>query len=189
MLCVWSLLLLTMVQSLYIGNGSNLSIHSTSTGILPFLSSSLFLKNILHIPSITYNLLSVYQLALHKNCSLLFDSKEVTILENKTKKVLFSSPSRHGMYLLTSTTYLTSSSNSTAQLIFKTFVDVWHWRLRHPNKSTLYYILSTCNLPALNTTLSNCIDCLVNKSHKFLFSMSLSKSDASLDLVYSDIWG
>lgn len=51
------------LESLAIGDGSRLQIQSTGAGTLPLHNSSLKLDNILLVPKISHNLLSVFQLA------------------------------------------------------------------------------------------------------------------------------
>lgn len=66
-------------DTLSVESGNQLSISSTGNGILPLPSSSLFLKNVLYVLTMSHNLFSVYQLTNHSNCSLTFDSKGVVV--------------------------------------------------------------------------------------------------------------
>ena len=62
--------------------------------------------------------------------------------------------------------------------------DRWHKRLGHPSDKILNHVLDFSN--------SNCINCDICKLAKqtrLPFSLSSSRSEASFDLVHSDVWG
>lgn len=96
-------------DSVAVGSGSQLQIHSTGDGILSLPSSSLFLNNILYVPHMSHNLLSEYQLTNNHNCSLLFDSKVVQIRDNVSKRLLYFGSCRNAMYPFSMSPSLSSS--------------------------------------------------------------------------------
>ncbi|PON65103.1 hypothetical protein TorRG33x02_271610 [Trema orientale] len=55
------------LKKLIIGNGQGLDIHHIGHGLLYSSLKKLYLKNILHVPSITKNLLSVVKLTSDNN--------------------------------------------------------------------------------------------------------------------------
>ena len=71
-------------NSVSVGNGSMLNIANTGTGIVQTPHTALRQSHILHVLSISHNLLSVCQLTTDNDVSLLFNAKEVLLLDNKT---------------------------------------------------------------------------------------------------------
>ncbi|KAI0523253.1 hypothetical protein KFK09_005647 [Dendrobium nobile] len=69
------------LDSISIANGSNLSIQNSGQSLLPLpdSNSKLNLKNILHVPSISHNLLSVSRLTSDNNISISFTSHQFVI--------------------------------------------------------------------------------------------------------------
>lgn len=55
----------------YVADGNSLPIKSTGDGILPTPSCPLLLKNILHVPGIKENLLSIAKITRDNNCVFL----------------------------------------------------------------------------------------------------------------------
>lgn len=55
-----------------VGNGSSLPVSHIGKGLFPTPKTAFQLTNILHTPSITHNLISVYQFSKDNHCSLIF---------------------------------------------------------------------------------------------------------------------
>ncbi|KAF8399800.1 hypothetical protein HHK36_015671 [Tetracentron sinense] len=75
-------------DKIIIGNGQSLSISHIGDASVPTNSGSLHLKNVLLVPKITKNLLSVGQLTDEKCCMFEFDSRGFVIKDQKSRKVL-----------------------------------------------------------------------------------------------------
>ena len=65
---------------------------------------------------------------------------------------------------------------------------LWHHRLSHPAPPTLLHALKSSNIVYFGS-LTKCILCLSNKSHKLPFSTSSVSSSYPLEILYSDLWG
>ncbi|PKU69447.1 Retrovirus-related Pol polyprotein from transposon TNT 1-94 [Dendrobium catenatum] len=169
-------------DSITIGDGRNISIANSGSGILPTPHSKLKLSQILHIPQISHNLLSVYALTKDNNISISFDGNGYIIKDLKTHKTLLTGPSSNGLYPVAITNH--SALTAKQQSAFS-----WHDRLGHPHQQILMDIAN--NNKHLNIPLSTiaCHDCLVSKSHKLVFHKSVTKSSRPLALLHSDVWG
>ncbi|KAI5436296.1 hypothetical protein KIW84_022677 [Lathyrus oleraceus] len=105
---------------IFIGNGQGLHIHSSGSSFFPSQSqpnTSLALHNLLHVPSITKNLISVRYSTTHKGYKCLSPSGRMFI----SKDVLFNKSKfpYHDLFLSTqssSSTSIPSSSSSTVTL-------------------------------------------------------------------------
>ena len=83
-----------------VGNGQFVQVQGTGNGTISLPNYKLSLKNILHAPKISHNLLSVFRIALDNQCRLIFDSNGYTIHDIKTKRIIHMGGCHQGMYLL-----------------------------------------------------------------------------------------
>ncbi|KAI0498029.1 hypothetical protein KFK09_021270 [Dendrobium nobile] len=86
-------------DSISIANGSSLSIQNSGQGIIPLpeSNSKLRLRNILHVPTISHNLLSVSKLTSDNNISISFTANEFVIKNLQDNQVLLRGPIRNGL--------------------------------------------------------------------------------------------
>ena len=139
-------------NQVHVGNGTGLFIKhiGQSKFLSPFSSKPLLLNHLLHVPSITKNLLSVSKFAKDNKIFFEFHFDSCFVKDQVTKAVLM--VERDGLYafdsshlalrptqsLLKSPSVVTSSFSSkvcTASLP-STF-DLWHRRLGHPSIATI----------------------------------------------------
>ena len=161
---------------------------------LPFhltcLKDLFFLKNILHVPDITKNLLSISQfthdnnvvIEFYSTCCLVKDKNtRVTLLEGVLKDGLYqldlakalsrikaSSPSLHSPLFL-SQCNKTSFSNSIELSVSQSVescnnANVWHMRLGHPNAIVLSQILKSIS-STQSSKIDFCTACKYGKMH------------------------
>ena len=62
-----------------VGIGTSLPIHHIGQGLLPTPTYSFHLNNLLHVPSISSNLLSVHQLTIDHNCIVIFNAHSFVV--------------------------------------------------------------------------------------------------------------
>ena len=62
-----------------VGNGQNLPIQNIGNSQLHTKFHKFQLRNVLHVPRIASNLLSVHKLCLHNHCSCYFDANQLLI--------------------------------------------------------------------------------------------------------------
>ena len=135
--------------------------------------------NILHVPAITKNLLSVHQFTLDNNVFIEFYPFFCLVKDNKTWHVLLKGTHIDGLYVMH------SIPKHHAYLGEKAPTKIWHNRLGHLHFRTLPNILKNIELP-LTHQLSYyvCDACGSSKSHKQPFKISLHKSTRPLKLVH-----
>jgi hypothetical protein len=81
-----------------VGNGQSLPITHTGNSQL-YASSHLFkLRKILHVPSMSSNLLSVHRFCKDNNASFYFDASKFQIKDLSSGKLLYNGPSEHELY-------------------------------------------------------------------------------------------
>ena len=175
-------------DQVHVANGAGLSIshigHSSLAG------SSLHLKNILHVPDIDKNLLSVYRLVSDNDVFVEFHRKFFCVKDKATKKVLLHGRSQGGLYPIP---FRRAPSPPTPRhaLAAKVSSTQWHQRLGHPANNVVHTIVRQNNLlcsPSDSHVLV-CDACQRGKSHQLSYSASSRVSTMPLELIHSDVWG
>ena len=145
--------------------------------ILDLSNHSFQLNKLLHVPSITKNLLSVSQFAKDNKVCFEFHHDSCCVKCQDTKEIFLQGIVDNGLYKFPSfkpiitqaPTPFLSSVMGDANFHF------WHSRLSYPSPTVVSRVLKSCNLPfAINKSV--CTSCCLGKFHQF-------------ELVYSNIWG
>ncbi|KAH0679283.1 hypothetical protein KY284_020368 [Solanum tuberosum] len=113
------------LDKIIIGNRSKL--HITHVGNIS--RSSLKLKEVLVVPKINKNLLSVSKLAKDNCCTLEFDETNFVVKEKKTRTLLAKGTKRNELYALEDNNLY----GLTAAHDWNTSDNMWHTRLGHPS--------------------------------------------------------
>jgi hypothetical protein len=170
-------------DSILIGDGTGLCIsHSGSTTLSPFIIS-----NVLCVPSIQKNLVSVSQFCKQHLTSIEFFPSYFFVKDLRTGQTLLQGPNKNDIYEWP----LTVPVQPSAMVGVKTSVNEWQKRLGHPSSRTLQSLLQKFSLPvsSKNICLTLCSSCQCNKSHKLPFTMSSLTSNGPLEIIFIDVWG
>ena len=170
----------------------------THTGMI-VLNPSLTLKNILHVPGFTCNLLSVKALAASANIAFIFYSTHCVLQDLETGKVLAYGKVVGNLYVLDIKSLVSVSSvesqypcKSThfcnvVQNSNKDNFSIWNKRLGHSSESTLNHLKF---IPGKNNDESiPCIPCHEAKQKRLPFPNSNSSTNKIFDLIHVDLWG
>lgn len=148
---------------------------------------SVTLLNVLCVPKITKNLISISKLVVDNSISVEFTDKFCAIKDRETKLVLLQGAIKEGLYQLV----VPSSSLSLGQSWFsyprnktlcfkdenkvvlqsnKIDLAMWHKRLGHPCKETLSKMLSTMfTVYSVSNKDFFCVECQYGKSSQLIF--------------------
>ncbi|PKU72770.1 Retrovirus-related Pol polyprotein from transposon TNT 1-94 [Dendrobium catenatum] len=174
-------------DGIFIGDGRNIPIAHSDTGILPTPNRKLRLSNLLHVPDISHNLLSISHLVKDNNISITFDPTGFVFKDLTTNQQLLRGPCSDGLYKITPTT--TAQHHESSFQASKNSTSTWHDRLGHPHLRTLQRISHrNPTLRILHST-EPCITCIQCKTHKLPFESSQSRTHKPLEIVHSDVWG
>jgi len=136
-----------------VGNGAGLLIQNIGSSLVHSPTSSLhnfLLKNILHCPSASANLLSINKFCKDNKCWFALTNVDFTVKDNLTGTVLLHGPSENGLYpIKLNPSSLNKRSGFTALLGVKTNDMVWHQQLGHLSHSVFQHLLRSHNLPLL----------------------------------------
>jgi hypothetical protein len=171
-----------------VGDGTGLPISHTGSASLSLSRRSCLLNQLLRVPQICKNLLSVRQFAADNSVFFEFHSFHFVIKDSQTGTILHQGLIKDGLYQLTP-----SSSSPPIKQVFlgeRTSTAHWHKRLGHPAFRTVHRVLSQFQLLVLsNKAASSCIACPQAKGHQLPFVISNSRICKPLDLIYFDVWG
>jgi histone deacetylase 1/2 len=173
-------------DQVHIASGSGMKINHVGHSILHSPIRNLHLKNILHVPCASKNLLSVNHLVRDNNAFLEFHPNHFLMKEHDTKRIIFKGPCEGGLYPLK------PQQNKEVLGVFKPTTSTWHHRLGHASQQVINQILSRHKIPFVRTSNNNeiCDACQKGKSHRQLpYPKSTSVSSCPFELIFYDVWG
>ncbi|KAJ3708562.1 hypothetical protein LUZ61_012267 [Rhynchospora tenuis] len=171
-------------EAVHIGNGSGLTISHKGYSIISIGDITLKLNNLLCVPAITKNLLSVSQLTADNNVLVEFSSKSCFIKDYTTNKTLLHGTLCNGLYKLS------PPSHHQALHVSQQTADIWHYRLAHCNFNVIDTLKKAQAIKIKSSdSVIACIGCNKAKAHKLPFVPFSSKTTQPLQLVHSDLWG
>jgi hypothetical protein len=181
-------------DNIRVGNGTGLPIKHVRTTHILSPSSSFQLNDVLHVPQISQNLLSIQKFTTDTNTFVELHPQFFSMKDQATGRTLVHGPSRNGLYAFPFfiKKHRQSNKNPTAFVGERVSHPQWHSRLGHPALRTVSQIISRFGLPVLPNSNSNknfCLACLNSKSKQLSFSPSSSQYNCPLDLIFSDVWG
>lgn len=208
-------------EQVHMGDGKGLHIQhiGSSTFHSPvFTSKRLSLTQMLHVPHITKNLLSVSRFSKDNNVFFEFHPDACFVKDLTTHDVLLQGYLKDGLYVFPDSQINLHCNNSfslnkgctlanssttcklpvSPKLLFPACnvsstiasFDVWHNRLGHPSDKVVSTVLSQCNIKGITkSSTSVCSACCLGKLHKFPLPTSSTVHTFPLQLVYSDLWG
>jgi len=171
-------------DDIMIGDGTRLPIIHTGSTSLLHSNKEFSLTDVLCVPNIIKNLISISKFYISNNASIEFLPfpflvKDLhtgaTLLKGKAKDVVYEWP---------------PSAPLIAFFSIKTTSFNWHHRLGHPALPILKHIISKHALDLASSRMLqfSCNACHCNKSHKLSFSMSTLTSTRPLQIIFSDVW-
>ncbi|KAJ0853298.1 putative RNA-directed DNA polymerase [Helianthus annuus] len=171
-------------QNVYFGNGQSLPItHVGNTKIL----GNLALNNVLVVPNLTKNLLSIGKLTEDNPVDVIFSHPYFYIQDRQTKETLARGCREDGLYVLRQTHEALVSSSSCPKASF----ELWHARLGHVNfdvismLKTKGYVSFTSVLPKPGL----CSPCELAKAKRQPFLSNDKRASLPLEIIHCDLWG
>jgi len=177
-----------------VGNGAGLKIDNAGSTLIPIPNSSseLHLKNVLHCPDASANLLSIQKFCLDNHCYFKLTSSHFFVKDNLTKAILLAGKCENGLYPLRFKGNSHKSSRAFVALLgIKTSALIWHFRLGHPANDVVSRIVKAFKLPVSSfnsNKIGLCDSCQMGKSKKLSFSSSNRQTSLPLHLIHTDIW-
>jgi len=165
-----------------VANGAGLKIVRSGTSTLSSPSKSFTLNQILLVPDIQKNLLSVHRFCLDNNVFFEFHAS-FFIVKDYSGNTLHRGPLSNGLYNFSaSLAHLQPQAFSSVRVSSQ----IWHRRLGHASFPVIHQAIS---LPSPNKNRPICSDCQLAKSHAMPFIKMHVAVSQPLELIYSDVWG
>jgi histone deacetylase 1/2 len=173
-------------DQIQVANGMHIPIlHVGESSLSGPNQSVLHLKNVLHTPHISKNLISANKLAFDNNCFIELHPFHFLIKDRITKQVRLHGRAQGGLYPVL-------HPRSRQAHLATPSKDLWHRRLGHPTSSIVQAIISTNKLvSSSNKKLVEhiCDACQQAKAHQLPYELSYRVSTIPLELVHTDVWG
>ncbi|KAI4380894.1 hypothetical protein MLD38_007032 [Melastoma candidum] len=118
----------------FVGNGQSLPISGVGQVRLSTPVSSLSLVDVLYVPDLKHNLLSIKKLCLDNDCIVEFDTSSFLIKDRRTGSTLLHQQTNHPLYPVR----LAPPLSPTA--LITTSAPIWHARLGHPHPEVLRHL-------------------------------------------------
>ena len=190
-------------REVILGNSTRAKVNSVGTVSLDLVSGgeqpSIVLKEVLFVPNLRANLLSVTCL-MEDNTDLHFDSSDMTcklmkegelIGQARQEGSLWKLETAEGQDILREGPYSAAANLATG----KKGIDLWHLRFNHLNQDDLKKMVRTSAVKGLNLeggeeVKGNCAGCALGKQHREkLVSVEDKRPTLPLDLVHTDLVG
>ena len=149
------------------------------------LSSSITLFNVLHVPKLTCNLVSISQLTKDLNCLVKFGPRVCVFQDLASGRTIGSAKEHRGLYILD------EGSNSclkTSVISCDSEIYLWHLRLGH---ASFYYLKHLFPKLFINKDPASfkCEICTSAKLTKSVYPSRVYQPSKPFSLIHSDIWG
>ncbi|KAK9047921.1 hypothetical protein SSX86_033117 [Deinandra increscens subsp. villosa] len=169
------------------GNGQTLPVTHKGDVLLP---NNVLLKDILVVPNIHKNLLSVSMLTKTNNVDVLFSHPSFYIQDRMTKKMLAQGRCEDGLYVLDNTNNNNKALVATRSSPMASFEE-WHARLGHVSFESIMFLkqLGVISLSSILPKPGICSPCQMAKAHKLPFNKDEKRAQNPLDLIHCDLWG
>ena len=154
-----------------------------------YINPSIVLKNVLHVPKLSANLISVQKLTTDLKCCAIFFLSHCVLQDQVSGRKIGLAKERNGLYHLEISKKI--SSNLHVSLLSSSNKDViWlhHYRLGHPSFKVLQILFPQLFI-GLDTSEFHCDVCELAKHTRVSFPISNKRSVFPFQLVHSDIWG
>ncbi|KAI4353686.1 hypothetical protein L6164_002617 [Bauhinia variegata] len=175
----------TIVSKVKIGNGDFISIKGKGTVAIESLTGLKYISDVLYVPDIDQNLLSVGQLV-EKGFKVIFEDNLCLIKDTKGKDI-FRVKMRAKSYAL--------NLMEEEQIAFSSMTnnaDLWHKRLGHFHLAGLLYMQKHAlvkGVSMLEDKLANCVACQYGKLIRKPFPQTAWRATQKLQLVHTDVGG
>lgn len=166
-------------------NNAKLKVSGAGETVLNICKNNIPVSNILHVPGLSANLLSVSHIASNGN-SVLFDADGCTI-SNKKNEIVAKCKSENGVYK-----FCTSSDGACMIARRKETAITWHRRLGHIGFQRMQQMRNAVDgieFDDNDDEIKQCITCARGKQARIPFEPSQSKSRGVLELIHTDLMG
>ncbi|XP_074300285.1 uncharacterized protein LOC141631525 [Silene latifolia] len=171
-----------IIPSRTVGLPNGHQVASTVMGSV-FINNTLILDNVLYVPSLTCNLISVSQLTSTCDYTFEFAKNSCLIQAPSTRKTIGVGELRDGLYWIcagardTVVNFVTDAGT----------IALWHQRLGHPSNKAFKAVSFASSLNFSKHSV--CETCHFAKQHRNSFSLNNKRASELFELIHCDLWG
>lgn len=166
-----------------VGLPNGQSVTATKEGTIK-LAGGLKLENVLYVPCLNCNLISISQLIDESHCIVQFTTNLCVIQDHTSKMLIGAGERRDGLYFFREIprvkAYRTEGMNQ---------LELWHKRLGHPSCRTAKLISSVGGGKVSELLNKACNTCQRAKQTKETFPLSNHQASDIFELIHCDLWG
>lgn len=151
------------------------------------LTPSLTLKNVLHVPRLSTNLVSVKRLTQDLHCHVIFHHSYCVFQDKDSGRTIGHAREKDGLYYL-ETPGQSHAANGSLSQTNKEKVWLCHRRLGHPSFRVISLLFPSL-FQGIRVEEFHCEVCELAKHKRVPFSLSNNRSPIPFYLIHSDIWG
>ncbi|KAI3526642.1 hypothetical protein L1887_05902 [Cichorium endivia] len=172
-------------DEIILGDGNRLQISHIGSKHINTLHKPLSLPNVLCVPRLRRNLISVAKLCKTNQVSVEFFPTHFFVKDLSTGAPLLRGENSEDVY------HARLPSNLQLHVTTKSSPLTWHHKLGHPSFKVFKTLVSSLGLNSKSFFDSHihCPSCSINKSHKLPFGPNSFTATKPLQLLYSDVWG
>ena len=141
------------------------------------------LNNVLFVPQLNCNLISVTQLIDDSNCVVQITNTLCVIQDRRTRTLIGAGERTDGLYFFRGVPKVRALA-----VDGHSSIELWHKRLGHPSEKVLKYLPHVSQF-SRNLNKKACDVCPRAKQHRNSFSLSDNKASCLFELVHCDLWG
>jgi hypothetical protein len=175
----------TEVKWVRIGNGEHISVKGKGTIAITSYTGTKTLTDVLYVPEINQNLLSVGQL-LEKGFKVIFEDKNC-IIKDPAGQEMFKVKMKSKSF-----SFDPMKKEQSAFPVTTSTTDLWHKRLGHFHHSGMDYMLKkqlVRGVPSLTEKAIECEACQFGKQTRKPFPTSSWRANQKLQLIHTDLAG
>jgi histone deacetylase 1/2 len=202
-------------EQVMMGNGQGVSIQSLGQSKFPSPNNPnvhFTLNELLHVPNVSKNLLSVSKFAQDNNVIFELHPYKCFVKSQDSKHVLLEGTvGSDGLYKFKPFKFFTNSGdaypstsssnfsisnnpvNCNSDVAFTAFDNdfhTWHLRLGHAHTSAIQSVLQLCNVACSNKySIPSCVFCCMGKSHRLHAPLSTTVYSNPFEVIHCDLWG
>lgn len=167
------------IQNCPVGLPDGQTVNANQLGSVT-LDGGLVIDNVLFVPNLNCNLISVTQLSDELQCTIQFTNKICVIQDQSTRTVIGVGERQDGLYFFRGVPQV-------KVLAVDCVVDLWHQRMGHPSEKVLKLLPPVSNLVRKNKNV--CDVCPRAKQTRDSFPISENNASSLFELVHIDLWG
>ncbi|KAL2940317.1 Retrovirus-related Pol polyprotein from transposon RE1 [Bienertia sinuspersici] len=173
-----------VTNAITVGNGSKIPIKGYGHECLN--QNTLQLKNVLHVPKIIKNLISVRKFTTDNHVSVEFDPFGFSVKDLQTGSKIVRCNSSGDLYPFLTDRHVPSYTTPSAFAVVSP--SLWHSRLGHPGNAILSSLRSSNFIKCNKASKDVCHSRPLGKLIKTPFTDSLSHTTMPFDIIHSDLW-